>query len=63
MRDLGTLANQNTRALAINERGLIVGASAVDSFARAFLLTPVPEPATVAGLCVLGMMFPRRSTH
>jgi probable HAF family extracellular repeat protein len=110
MRDLGTLDNQSTRALAINESGLVVGRSTVGSvdhaflydgstmldlnslvtlpagwtlteawdinnagqivgyanfngLNRAFLLTPVPEPASVAGFCLLGMMFLRRSKH
>jgi hypothetical protein len=50
-----------TEAWDINNAGQIVGYASFNGLNRAFLLTPVPEPTTVASLCVLGMMFLRRS--
>lgn len=46
-------------ATAINESGWIVGVGVHNGVGRAFLLTPVPEPATLT-LVVLGGLFLRR---
>jgi hypothetical protein len=49
-----------TRATAINDLGQIVGYGMIDGNEHAFLLTPVPEPATLSLLALGGAALVRR---
>lgn len=63
--DLNSLIDPNlgwtlTKAVAINDGGIIVGQGRLNGESRAFMLTPVPEPETwglaLAGLALLGVI-------
>ena len=44
-----------TSASAINDNGLIVGSGTIGGVSHAFLLTPIPEPSTLAACATLGL--------
>jgi probable HAF family extracellular repeat protein len=66
MRDLLTLVPQDSgweelfEAAAINDRGVIVGAGMYQGQIRAYVATPIPEPATavllISGFSMLGIL-------
>jgi hypothetical protein len=46
---------ENTQPWSINDSGQIVGSTIVDGRNFAFVATPVPEPSTLALLCIAGV--------
>jgi probable HAF family extracellular repeat protein len=54
-------ASDLTDAFAINNDGTIVGEATIDGATHAFLLTPVPEPSTIALMSLgIGVLLARR---